>query len=198
MAQLEKYYPHLANDVSIMRLEANDQLLNTLIAKAHVVLQLSTREGFEIKVSEALHAGRPVIATRAGGIPLQVKDKIDGFLVNPGDWKQVAGHLLELFGDNALHDRMSQAARTGVSDEVGTVGNALAWYYLAAKWIEVKAEDPRATLPGNERWINDMARGEAGFPYAEGENRLPRHFTARKEVPVLTAANAKPAAEVKE
>jgi glycosyltransferase involved in cell wall biosynthesis len=182
MNQLETHYPHLIADCSIMRLEPNDELLNTMIANAHVVLQLSTREGFEVKVSEALHAGCPVIATNAGGIPLQVKDKVNGFLVTPGDWKAVAGHLMQLFTDDELHKKMSQAARTGVSDEVGTVGNALGWYYLAAKWAEV-GTDPG--LKGNEKWVNDMARDEADQPYMPHENRLPRHLTEGKEVVVL-------------
>ncbi|KAG7103348.1 Trehalose phosphorylase like protein [Verticillium longisporum] len=174
MAQIEEHYPHLKHDCSVMRLEPNDQLLNTMLANAHVVLQLSTREGFEVKVSEALHAGRPVIATLAGGIPLQVKDKVNGFLVDPGDWQAVAGYLLDLFTDDELHQRMSHAAATGVSDEVGTVGNALGWYYLASKWAEVGV---KPGLRGDRKWVNDMAREEAGKPYADGENRLPRHFT---------------------
>jgi len=174
MTRLETSYPHLIPDCSVMRLEANDQLLNTLIANAHVVLQLSTREGFEVKVSEALHAGRPVIATKAGGIPLQVKDGVDGFLVEPGDWKTVAQHLKKLFSDDDLYKRMSGQARTGVSDEVGTVGNALAWYYLASKWHETGV---KPGLKGAGRWVNDLAREEAGYPYSEGENRLPRKYT---------------------
>lgn len=180
MSQLETHYPHLINDVSIMRLDPNDQLLNVIIANAHVVLQLSTREGFEVKVSEALHAGRPVIATLAGGIPLQVKDKVNGFLVPPGDWKAVAGHLMELFTDEELYKAMSYAAETGVSDEVGTVGNALGWFYLAAKWNEVGVKKAgRGGVSGNEKWVNDMARDEAGIAYTEEENRLPRRFTER-------------------
>ena len=182
MEQLEQHYPDLVPDCSIMRLDPNDQLLNAIIANAHVVLQLSTREGFEVKVSEALHAGRPVIATRAGGIPLQVKDGVNGYLVEPGDFKAVAGHLLDLFADDELHKKMSIAAATGVSDEVGTVGNALAWFYLAAKWAEVGV---KPGLPGKEQWVNDMARNEAGKPYAESENRLPRHFTQKKEIPIV-------------
>ncbi|KAK9423420.1 putative Glycosyltransferase family 4 protein [Seiridium unicorne] len=178
--QIEKYYPHLSDDISVMRLDANDQLLNCLIAKAHVVLQLSTREGFEVKVSEALHAGRPVIATLAGGIPLQVKDEENGFLVEPDDYRAVAQHLHDLFADDELWKKMSHAARTGVSDEVSTPGNALAWYYLAAKWSEVRAENSKATLKGEEKWVNDMAREESGYPYEEGENRLPRKYTQKK------------------
>lgn len=176
MTALEQY-PDLIDDCSIMRLDPNDQLLNTIIANAHVILQLSDREGFEVKVSEALHAGRPVIATRAGGIPLQIKENVNGFLVDPGDWRAVADNLLKLFSDQDLYNKMSHEARTGVSDEVGTVGNALGWFYLAAKWSELGT---KPGLRGDEKWVNDMAREEAGFPYAEGENRLPRHYTQRK------------------
>ncbi|KAK6197196.1 hypothetical protein LQW54_010852 [Pestalotiopsis sp. IQ-011] len=184
--QIETHYAHLAQDISVMRLDANDQMLNFLIAKAHVVLQLSTREGFEVKVSEALHAGRPVIATLAGGIPLQVKDNCNGFLVAPGDYSAVAQHLLELFSDENLWEDMSQAARTGVSDEVSTPGNALAWYYLAIKWTETCSQTLKATLAGDGAWINDMARAEAGYPFAKGENRLPRSFTNQSDIPLLS------------
>ena len=48
-------------------------------------LQLSTREGVEVKVSEALHSGKPVIALRMGGIPLQIVDGKSGYLCEPGD-----------------------------------------------------------------------------------------------------------------
>ncbi|KAI0121329.1 glycosyltransferase family 4 protein [Xylariales sp. AK1849] len=176
--QIEKQYQQFADDISVMRLDANDQLLNALIAQAHVVLQLSTREGFEVKVSEALHAGRPVIATLAGGIPLQVKHKENGFLVEPDDYKAVAKHLTDIFADHDLWTRMSHAAKVGVSDEVSTPGNALAWYYLAAKWADIVDKDEfKNGLKANGAWVNDMAREEAGYPYKEAENRLPRSYT---------------------
>jgi len=47
-----------------------------------VALQLSIREGFGLSVTEALWKGVPVVATRVGGIPLQVIDGVTGFLVN--------------------------------------------------------------------------------------------------------------------
>lgn len=180
MEQLETHYPDLLPDCSIMRLDPNDQLLNMVIANAHIILQLSTREGFEIKVSEALHAGVPVIVSNEGGIPTQVKENVNGFFVTPGDYKAVADHMLSLWTDADLHAKMSEAARTGVSDEVGTVGNALGWFYLAAKWAELGT---KPGLPGQERWVNDMARDEAGIPYTEGENRLPRHYTQKPLAP---------------
>jgi hypothetical protein len=37
-------------------------VLNALMSNARIAMQLSTREGFEVKVSEAIHAGIPIIA----------------------------------------------------------------------------------------------------------------------------------------
>jgi hypothetical protein len=152
-----------------------------LISNAFLVVQLSTREGFEVKVSEALHKGRPVIASKVGGIPLQVVDQKNGWLVEAGDWKAVGAKMFELWRDDSgKWDKMSEAAREGVSDEVGTVGNALCWLWLAARLTRDDGHERGKTLMPNERWVNDMAREEAGYSYVEGENRLPRAATARK------------------
>ncbi|RDL41233.1 Glycosyltransferase family 4 protein [Venustampulla echinocandica] len=173
MATLETRYPDLLSSVSVMRLQPNDQLLNALISSAHFVLQFSTREGFEVKVSEALHKGKPVIATNSGGIPLQVQDKKNGYLIEPGDWQAAAAHMINLWTDEKLYKRMCDYASKSVSDEVGTVGNALSWFYLADKFASGEKLVP------NCAWVNDMAREAAGIEYEEGENRLPRSFTQR-------------------
>lgn len=167
-AALASTYAALRQDVIVMRLGPSDQILNALMACARVALQLSTREGFEVKVSEALHKGTPIIATQAGGIPLQVQHGKSGFLVRPGDHEAVAGYLRDLFGDDELYEGMSRFAEEHVSDEVGTVGNALGWLYLADSLTKGEVVRP------DGRWVNDMAREKAGVPYREGETRLPR------------------------
>lgn len=166
---LETRYSDIRSDIVVMRLGPSDQMLNTLMSNAKVALQLSTREGFEVKVSEALHKGIPVVATKSGGIPLQVEHGKSGFLVDPGDSIAVAAHLNSLFTDKELYESMSQYAATHVSDEVSTVGNALSWLYLADTLAKGEKLEP------NCKWINDMARDTAGLPYKEGETRLPRH-----------------------
>lgn len=168
MDLLSEKYSDVKNDVVVMRLGPTDQLLNALMHNAHVALQLSTREGFEVKVSEALHKGVPIIATRAGGIPLQVHDGKSGFLVEPGDSSAVAKHLYHLFTDADAYDEMSNYAENHVSDEVSTVGNAVSWLYLAHRLSKGEKLEPKSA------WINDMAREGAGLPYEEGETRLPR------------------------
>ena len=60
-------------------------------------------------------------------------------------------------------------------------------------WFGVE-KDGKGGLRGDEKWVNDMAREEAEFPYTEGENRLPRHFTQVKTLPVNTKPEAQPAA----
>ena len=132
-------------------------------------LQLSTREGFEVKVSEALHAGKPVIASRTGGIPLQIVDGKSGYLCEPGDNAAVAQHMFDLYTDDDLFDAVSEYARTHVSDEVSTVGNAAAWMYLAVMYVSRGVK-----LQPNGAWLNDLMRTEMGEPYESTEPRLPR------------------------
>jgi glycosyltransferase involved in cell wall biosynthesis len=174
VTHIESFIPHLADQICIVRLGPSDQVLNAIMSKAKVALQLSTREGFEVKVSEAIHKGRPVIATRAGGIPLQVIDKGNGFLVDVGDTDAVAQHLFDLCTDDELWQRMHEFALAHVCDEVSTVGNSLNWLYLASALSKGEKIKPK------ERWIYDMAREGAGIPYQEGEDRLKRAIEVHK------------------
>jgi len=62
-----------------------------------VMIQKSIREGFGLVVSEALWKGTPIVAGRAGGIPLQVADDTGGVLVDSTE--DCARELLDLLQD---------------------------------------------------------------------------------------------------
>lgn len=171
MSLIHKEFSQYEDDIIVARLGPSDQLLNVIMSMSKVALQLSTREGFEVKVSEGLHKGKPMIVTKAGGIPLQVEDGKSGFLVARGDHEAVAKHLFDLFTDAEMYKRMNEYARSHVSDEVHTVGNALSWLYLASSVAGGR------TLYPKERWVNDLAREAANEPYKDGEPRLPRHLS---------------------
>jgi glycosyltransferase involved in cell wall biosynthesis len=148
--------------------DISSAVLNALMANSRIALQLSTREGFEVKVSEALHAGKPIVACRTGGIPLQIEHGKSGYLTTPGDNTAVAQHLFDLYTDENLYRTMSQYAKTHVSDEVGTVGNAAAWLYLAVMYSRGVKLQPKGA------WLNDLLRSETGEEYVQGEPKLPR------------------------
>ncbi len=56
--------------------------VNAFQRLSSVVVQKSIREGFGLVVSEALWKGTPVVAGRAGGIPLQMADDTGGYMVH--------------------------------------------------------------------------------------------------------------------
>ncbi len=70
-------------DVHILMLSPRADLdINAIQRGSTVVLQKSLKEGFALTVSEALWKGRPVVGGNTGGIPLQIIDGVNGFLVD--------------------------------------------------------------------------------------------------------------------
>lgn len=125
-------YRDLAHDVKVARIHHSDQLLNALLRQSHIALQLSHKEGFEIKVSEALLKGKPVISYKAGGIPLQIEHEKNGFVIEKvGNTKAVAEKIVELFTNAQLYRKMSQQASELARRDVLTVPNAIRWLQLA-------------------------------------------------------------------
>ena len=71
--------------------------VNAFQRLSDVVIQKSIREGFGLVVSETLWKGTPVVAGRAGGIPLQMRDGAGGFLVD--SIEECAARVVELLGN---------------------------------------------------------------------------------------------------
>jgi glycosyltransferase involved in cell wall biosynthesis len=74
----------------------------------------SGNEGTPVSVIEALAAGRPVVATRVGGVPDVVRDGEDGFLVEAGATDELAERLARLARDPQLRERMGSEGRARV------------------------------------------------------------------------------------
>lgn len=83
-----------------------------LLASARVVIIPSVRrEGFSLVKAEAMSAGRPVIATRVGGLAEGVEDEINGFLVPPRDPAALAVALRRILTDGPIRAVMGRKAR---------------------------------------------------------------------------------------
>ena len=88
--------------------------VNAFQRLSDVVIQKSLREGFGLVVSEALWKRTPVVAGRAGGIPLQLQDGAGGFLVDRVD--ECADHVLWLLRHPAEARALGERGRSLVRD----------------------------------------------------------------------------------
>jgi len=68
-------------------------------------------EGLGMVLAEAMASGKPVIASRVGGIPDVVVDKVNGFLVEQKKPKELAQKINTLLGNSARRQRMGKAGR---------------------------------------------------------------------------------------
>ncbi|WP_331233719.1 glycosyltransferase [Natronorarus salvus] len=93
-----------------------DLTVNYVQSHSDVVVQKSIREGFGLVVSEALWKRTPVVASRVGGIPLQIDDGETGYLTDPRDTAAVADRVTRLFNDRTLRERLGENAREHVRD----------------------------------------------------------------------------------
>ncbi len=82
-----------------------------LLNAMDILVQASTVEGMPNSVYEAMACGKPVIATRVGGVPEILEQDKEGLLVEPRDEAALAGAILRLAGDSALRARLGASAR---------------------------------------------------------------------------------------
>jgi glycosyltransferase involved in cell wall biosynthesis len=83
---------------------------------ADVVCQFSRwEEVFGWMIAEAMAHGKPVVATRVGGIPELITDDLNGYLVGRGDAPAMSERILKLVGDPDLRGRLGAAGREVVA-----------------------------------------------------------------------------------
>ncbi|MDZ7318897.1 MAG: glycosyltransferase [candidate division KSB1 bacterium] len=77
---------------------------------ANVYIHASKDEVFGKTITEAMACGLPVVATAVGGIPEQIENGLNGFLVPPQDSNAMAFAVARLLKDDALRSSIGQAA----------------------------------------------------------------------------------------
>jgi trehalose synthase len=100
-------------DIHILMLPPDsDRDINALQRISTVILQKSLKEGFGLTVSEGMWKGKPVIGGAVGGIPMQVIDGINGFLVHSVEG--TAFRVRQLLNNPELAREMGQKAKEHV------------------------------------------------------------------------------------
>lgn len=88
--------------------------VNAFQRLSEVIVQKSIREGFGLVVSESLWKGTPVVAGRAGGIPMQMPEGVGGLLVDSVE--ECAAGMLRFLRDPELADQLGQSGRAHVRE----------------------------------------------------------------------------------
>lgn len=89
----------------------NDILVNAVQRFSTVIVQKSIREGFCLAVTEALWKKKPVVASNVGGIPTQIKDGENGFLLEPTDTKGFADRIIRVLQEPKLAADMGEKGK---------------------------------------------------------------------------------------
>ncbi len=127
--EAEHAEPRAAGQVTFTGWLTAEQVAERVASSSVVVLPSLWPENFPTVALEALQAGRPMVASRVGGLPELVGDD-NGVLVTPGDRDELARALNGLLGRPELLARLGagSAARAGRYD-VATFLDLLEHHY---------------------------------------------------------------------
>ncbi|MGZ3422902.1 MAG: glycosyltransferase [Polyangiales bacterium] len=124
--------------------EENAAIVNALQRHAAIIVQKSLMEGFGLTVTEAMWKRRPVVASAVGGIQDQIRDGVDGILLqDPRDLKELGAALARILSDAELASRLGLAAYERVCDQYLVVTALDRW----ADLLENIIGRPEATAP---------------------------------------------------
>ncbi len=123
---------HLLTDLNGVK----DHEVNAFQRASQVVLQMSTREGFGLTVTEALWKGVPVVARRVGGIPLQVVEGKNGFLVDTVE--QAAERTMCLLKNNEMAEQMGVEGKEYVREHFLVISHLRDYFVLFNDLMKAK------------------------------------------------------------
>lgn len=108
----------------VRQLELSDGVIFTgfledvprIIATFDVAVLPSYFEGMGRVLLEAMAMEKPVVGTRVGGIPDLIEEGLNGYLVDPGNERELASALLSILNDRGLATQMGKAGRKKMTD----------------------------------------------------------------------------------
>jgi glycosyltransferase involved in cell wall biosynthesis len=99
----------LSDSVDIVGFVDTERMLHE-IAIARAVVLFSRQENAPTIIAQAMAAGKPVVASRVGGVPEMVNDGETGFLVESEDEARLAERLVKVLNDERLCAQMGRRA----------------------------------------------------------------------------------------
>ena len=90
--------------------------LKAIYEELDIVALTSLNEGTPVSLIEAMAGGRPVVATRVGGVPDIVQDGKSGYLVESGDKEGFSRKLMDLIKDSEKRKKFCEYGRNIVKN----------------------------------------------------------------------------------
>jgi len=109
-----------------------------VLSRCDVFVLPSFTEASPTSILEAMCCGKPVVASRVGGIPEQVEDGRSGFLVEPGDVRQLSEKVSFLLENPEAAEAMGSHGRL-------LARTRFSWDVIAGKVLETYSSN---TTPG--------------------------------------------------
>jgi glycosyltransferase involved in cell wall biosynthesis len=81
-----------------------------IMAASDIITHSSTDEGLPKSILEGMVAGKPVIGTDVGGVPIVIEDGVSGLLVKKHDPEALAKAIERLVEDRSLCERLTREA----------------------------------------------------------------------------------------
>ena len=100
---------HLEDDILVNMFTVDE------VAGIYAVADLSyypssVAEPFGLTMLESMASGKPMIVTRAGGMPEVIKNKVNGFVVSPRNHEALARKTIELLTNEKLRKKLGKTA----------------------------------------------------------------------------------------
>jgi glycosyltransferase involved in cell wall biosynthesis len=110
-----------------------DAALHAWYEAATLFVHPTRYEGSSLVTLEAMAHRKPIVGTRAGGLPDKVRPGVNGWLVEPGDADSLAAAIADAVSEPARLSAMGTGSREIVERE-------FSWDALADRYLELYAE----------------------------------------------------------
>jgi trehalose synthase len=118
-------------------LDENAAMVNAIQRRADVIVQKSLAEGFGLTVTEAMWKGKPLVASRVGGIQDQIVDRESGILIDdPHDLAGFAAAISALLADPDYAKQIGDVAHRRVRERFLAIGRLREYVELVASLVD--------------------------------------------------------------
>jgi len=104
--------------------------LKALYSACDIFVLSSFEEGDPIALKEAMASGKPLIGSNVGGITMQIRDGWNGFLVEPGNERQLAKRIKYLIENEEERRKMGRNSKKLAKEEFD-------WEKIEEKYLKV-------------------------------------------------------------